>query len=150
MSSEKKLLPVASLQMLWGRIYTIWDPQLAQASLRTRSISFDPFMVEFAEKSFNLGKETFAKLMADLKVVPEFVDSIHAGMQPKHILAMDTIALRGISQTLDNITSGEDGGVDAVNLYDWVKDLITIPTIDALLGPCSPFLKDPSLYDDIW
>lgn len=136
--------------MLWGRIYTIWDPHLAQASLRSRNLSFEPFVLDFAEKAFGLDAIAYKKVMEDPKLVPEFTEAIHASMQPKHVHAMNVKALSYISRTLDAIAPGEDGGIEASNMFDWIKDLITSATTEALLGVHNPFSKDPSLYDDLW
>jgi hypothetical protein len=136
--------------MLWGRIYTIWDPHLAQASLRARSLSFEPFVLDFAEKAFGLDPVAYKKVMEDPKLVPEFTEAIHASMQPKHVHAMNVKALSYISRTLDTIAPGEDGGIEALNMFDWIKDLITTATTEALLGGHNPFSKDPTLYNDLW
>ena len=136
--------------MLWGKIYTIWDPQLAQASLRSRTLSFDPFIVEVAQKSFGLSEETFAKITSNPRLVPDFTEAIHASMQPKYLHAMNVIALNYISRTLDEVSPDESVGLDVPNLYLWIRDLITSATTEALLGNESPFSKDPTLYDDLW
>lgn len=136
--------------MLWGRLYAIWDPSLAQASLKARNLSFEPFVIDFAEKSFDLRGDVLLKATKDPRVVPAFTEAIHSNMQPKHVHAMNVKALSGISKIFDEIKPGENEGLDVENMFDWLKDFITIATTDALLGPHSPFAKDPSLYDDLW
>lgn len=136
--------------MLWGKIYAIWDPTLAQASLRSKALSFEPFVLEFAEKSFNLKGETLKKVLGNPKLVPEFTDAIHASMQPKYVHEMNITALRYMSEVFDGIEPGDEGALVCENMYDWLKDLITVATTQSLLGRHSPFTKDPSLYDDLW
>ncbi|RDW80338.1 cytochrome P450-12 [Coleophoma crateriformis] len=147
---KKHPIPIASLQMLWGKIYTVWDPQLAQASLRTRNLSFGPFVVEFAQKAFGLSAETFAKITDNKDLVPDFTEAIHAGMQPKCLHAMNATALNHISRTLDKVSPDDEGGVAVPNLYLWVRDAITFATAHSLLGKENPFENNPSLVEDLW
>lgn len=135
--------------MLWGKIYTIWDPTLVQASLKSRNLSFEPFTLEFAEKAFGLQGKTLKKIFTP-GLVPKFNEAIHTSMQPKHVHAMNINALKHISQVLDEIAPGEHGGLTIENMFVWFKDLITFATTDALLGPHNPFASDHSLYNDLW
>lgn len=136
--------------MLWGKIYAVWDPQLAQASLRARDLSFEPFVVDFAHKSCNLGDETFAKVTSNPALVPEFIEAIHGSMQPTHLHSMSIIALHRISRILDEIPPNDSGGLTVPNLYLWTRDLISLATMRALLGKQNPFDNDPSLVEDLW
>lgn len=145
-----KDVPIATLQMLWGKLYAVWDPQLVQAALRSRVASQEPFVVEFAQKSFGLSAETFAKVTSNPDLVPAFTDAIHNSMNSRNVNEMNTHSLEYISQTLDNIKAGEDGGLEVPNLYLWVRDIITLATGRSLLGKENPFEKDSSLIECLW
>ncbi|RDW69215.1 cytochrome P450-5 [Coleophoma cylindrospora] len=147
---QKHPIPIASLQMLWGKIYTVWDPQLAQNSLKTRNLSFGPFVVEFAQKSFGLSAETFAKITDNKDLVPNFNEANHAGMQPKPLHAMNATAFNYISRTLDKVSPGDEGGVAVPNLYLWIRDVITFAAAHSLLGKENPWENNPSLVEDMW
>ncbi len=143
-------MPVASLQMLWGKIYAIWDPQLAQNTLRTSTASFDPLVVEFAQKSFGLSEETFAKIRNNPDLVPSFTEAIHASMKASYVHEMNVNALNYISQVLDSSQPGGDDGIDIPNLYLWLREIISSATLKTLFGKENPFEKDPSLIESLW
>jgi hypothetical protein len=148
--SLKQQSPIVSLQMLWGKMYVIWDPNLAQAALRARGPSFEPFVVDFAQKASNLGKDVFARVLSQPKLVPDFTDAIHASMQPALMHKMNVHALKYISGEFDRIRPGTGGGLEAENMYTWIRDLISLASTRALFGKENPFEKDHSLIDDIW
>ena len=131
-------------------MYAVWEPQLAHAALRSRAASRDPFVVEFAQKSFGLSRETFAKVTSNPTLVPTFTEALHSSMNSASVNAMNAHSLKYISQTLDNIKAGEDGGLEVPNLYLWVRDIMTLATSRSLLGKENPFEKDLSLIDRLW
>lgn len=136
--------------MLWGRIYAVWDPSLVQVTLRARNASSEPFIREFAEKSFGLSAETTAKNVESLPGA--FIDATHGSMQPKHVNEMNVIALNYISRTLDGLCRhGDDAFTLTVpNLYLWFRDIITLATTRALLGRENPYEKDTTLIQTAW
>jgi hypothetical protein len=131
--------------MLWGRIYAIWDPLLAQAALRSRAFSFDPFIVDFVKKAFSLRRETFAKINDEM--LADFNDGIHAGMKTSFVLKMNANALNFVSKNFDGI---REDRLEIPNLYLWLRDLVSLATTRALFGKENPFEKDPGLLDDMW
>ncbi|KAH7009976.1 hypothetical protein EDB80DRAFT_892083 [Ilyonectria destructans] len=60
--------------MLNGKMYAIFDPQLIQAVLRKKDASFEPFVTDFAQKTFSLSAHTFAKVKSNSRLVPDFTD----------------------------------------------------------------------------
>ena len=144
--SKKHAVPIASLQMLWGKMYTIWDPYLAQSALRAKTASFEPFESDFSQKTIGLSKAAAAKTTQP-GVLPGLNEVIHVSLRPSSVHAMNVQALTFISRTLDHI--GREG-IEAPNLYLWLRDLITMATTRALYGKENPFEKDPKLSQLHW
>jgi len=138
-------MPIASLQMLWGKIYAIWDPFLAQAVLKSRACSFDEFSKDFAGRIFDLTSKS-SRQVHETKVLDDFNEGIHAGLRPVHIQELSVVACGYISGRLNEVASN---GLEIPNLFLWVREVITIASTRALFGRENPFDKDPSLIEDL-
>jgi hypothetical protein len=147
---KKHPLPIASLQMLWGKMYAVWDPVLVQAVLRSREPSLEPFFLEFAKTVFGLSRELFGKIKggAENGLVNAFVDSIHGSMNASAVQKMNVTAVGFIVEALNEATRA--GTMEQPNMYLWLRDLITIPTTRVLFGKENPFEKDRSLLQTLW
>ncbi|KAH6884112.1 cytochrome P450 [Thelonectria olida] len=156
--------PIATLPMLNGKIYAIFDPHLVQAVLRNKIASFEPFVTDFAQKTFGLTAETFAKITSNSKIVPEFTDAIHASFQTEMLHKMNVHFLSQISARLGAISTGtvtvdaNNGGKEVIvknglqvdNLYLWCRDVMSLATTRALYGNSDPYNADPSLVEMAW
>ncbi len=60
--SKESGLPIATLPMLSGRMYSIWSPDLIHAALRSKALSFEPFMKEFAQPVLGISEDAFAPI----------------------------------------------------------------------------------------
>ena len=54
--SAKKPLPIATLPMINGKLYIITQPTLIQSAYRNKNLSFDPFMIDFAQRMLDLSE----------------------------------------------------------------------------------------------
>jgi hypothetical protein len=150
--------------MLNGKLYAIFDPHLIQAVLRNKIASFEPFVTDFAQKTFGLNAETFAKITSNPKLVPEFTDAIHVSFQTDMLHKMNVHFLGDISAKLGAISTGtakvdvNNGGKEVVikdglqvdNLYLWCRDVMSLATTRALYGNQDPYNADPSLVETAW
>ncbi|KAF4466265.1 7-alpha-hydroxycholest-4-en-3-one 12-alpha-hydroxylase [Fusarium albosuccineum] len=156
-------LPIATLPMLNGKLYSIYDPHLVQAALRSRIASFEPFVVDFAQKTFSLSEETVAKVKAP-DVFNDFNDAIHSSFQAPMLHKMNVAFLASISAKMDpisdgtvhanKVTAGREeviaGGLKVENLYKWCRDVMSLATTKALYGDHDPFSHQPELIEDLW
>ncbi|UNI17574.1 hypothetical protein JDV02_003906 [Purpureocillium takamizusanense] len=157
-------VPLATVPMLNGKLYAIFDPDLIQATLRQRAASFEPFVVGFAQKSFGLSDATFAKITDQPQLVPDFTDAIHRSFHPKALAQMNLHFLRAVSTRLDAVVDAAavdalnagcerraaDGALEVGNLFLWCRDVMSMATTRALYGDSDPFSADPSLIQAIW
>jgi hypothetical protein len=136
-------MPIASLQMLWGKVYAIWDPFLSQAALKSRACSFDAFSMDFAGKVLGLTDES-VRGIRETNVFADFNVGIHEGLRPVHVAEMSSIAGAQIAARLNKIGTT---GFEIPNLFEWVREVISLATTKALFGKENPFEKDPSLIE---
>ncbi|KAF4980542.1 hypothetical protein FZEAL_3477 [Fusarium zealandicum] len=155
--------PIATLPMLSGKIYAIYDPQLVQPALRSKVASFEPFVVDFAQKTFGLSEETFSKVKTH-DCFNNFTDAIHASFQTPMLHRMNVHFLASISAKMDPISDGTvranqvnagreeviSGGLQVENLYLWCRDVMSLATAKALYGDHDPFGGNPSLINEMW
>ncbi|KAH6876823.1 cytochrome P450 [Thelonectria olida] len=155
--------PIATLPMLNGKMYSIYDPNLIQTALRSKTVSLTPFATDFAQKTFGLDDELTAKVKAD-GVFSTFVEVMHASFAAGMVQKMNVHFLANISAKMDPISCGAvrvnevnagkeeviPEGLEVENLYLWIRDVMTLGTTKALYGDHDPFGPNPSLVDEIW
>jgi hypothetical protein len=149
--------------MLNGKLYVVFDPNLLQTLLRNKTASFEPFAIDYAQKTFDLTRETFAKVKVP-GVYDEFTDAIHASFQTASLHQMNVEFLGCISAKLDPMSNGTmranatshgreevvNGALQVDNLYLWCRDVMSLATTKALYGDRDPFGGNPSLIEDMW
>ncbi|KAF4817974.1 25-hydroxycholesterol 7-alpha-hydroxylase [Colletotrichum siamense] len=147
----EKGLPIATLPILNGKLYAIWDPALVQSAYRNKDLSFEPFAVEFAQKDLGLSNDV-AKLLRETDLVPDFFGVIHPALNGAHLHRMNANALKYVSAELDRIGGGvgDESGLDVPNLFAWVRRVMTLATTEGLYGVENPVMKNLTLIDDLW
>ncbi|KPA43946.1 7-alpha-hydroxycholest-4-en-3-one 12-alpha-hydroxylase, partial [Fusarium langsethiae] len=95
---------IATLPMLNGKLYAVFDPSLLQSLLRNKTASFEPFAIDYAKKTFDLTQEEFLKVKAP-GVYDEFTDAIHASFQTASLHQMNVHFLASISAKLDPMSN---------------------------------------------
>ncbi|KAF5538971.1 cytochrome P450 monooxygenase 8B1 [Fusarium phyllophilum] len=160
LSNENPHVQIATLPMLNGKVYAAFDPALLQTLLRNKTASFEPFVFDYAKKTFALKQETFAKVKVP-GVYDEFTEAIHASFQVRHLQQMNVHFLGSIAAKLncatiraDSTNTGKEtvgnGRLHVENLYLWCRDVMSLATTRSLYGDTDPFNRDPSLIDDMW
>ncbi|KAI9163452.1 Cytochrome P459 monooxygenase [Paramyrothecium foliicola] len=144
-------LPIATLPFLGGKVYTIWDPALVSTSLRQKTLTFEPFAVEFVQKMLGMD-DRYYNIFRDTperpSVVPEFFDALHWSVRGDHLHRMNAKALNYLSTRLEEV-AGEKP-IEMKNFYYYLREMITLATTTALLGDANPFLKNSSLSHHMW
>ncbi|KAM0543984.1 hypothetical protein ACHAPJ_012009 [Fusarium lateritium] len=139
---------IATLPILGGKLYVVFDPAIIQSIFRKKSLSFEPFASEFAQRELLISDETAHKLKTT-SLVPDFFAAIHPAMTGDHLHRMNANALNYVSQELATIGDAETP-LKSSNLWLWLRDLITLATSEAMYGPENPIRENKSLVDDLW
>lgn len=139
-------MAIATLPMLGGKMYAVWDTALIQSGLRAKTMSFDAIMVQHAGGLLGLEKES-----VDIARDGMLTDLMHV---TKPILAGEALArinvtvLNHAAIVLNDIRKGK--AYEIPDLYDWVLTTATLATTEALYGLSNPLHRDRSLVDDVW
>lgn len=144
-------LPIATLPILGGKTYAIWDPALIQSALRQKTLSFEPFAVDFVQTMLGMSDKSYVAFRDTPErpsLVPEFFEALHLTVRGEPLHRMNANALNYISDRLDSL-SGEKT-TDVNNFYIWLRELMTLATTTALLGKDNPLLHDGDLVDHLW
>ncbi|PHH86722.1 hypothetical protein CDD83_9832 [Cordyceps sp. RAO-2017] len=145
---KKTKAPIATLPMLGGKTYAIWDPALVQSALRQKTLSFEPFAVDFLQTMLGMKEESYNRFREKPEIVVEFFDALHVTVRGEPLHRMNANALNYISSRLDGMKG--DGKIAVDNFYLWLRELMTLATTTALLGRKNPLLHDGKLVDDLW
>ncbi|KAJ0164930.1 25-hydroxycholesterol 7-alpha-hydroxylase [Colletotrichum tanaceti] len=144
---ENRNMAVATLPILNGKLYGIWEPAVIQSVYRNRLLSFEPFAVEFGQREIGFGN-AMLKVIQETTLLPEFFDSIHQSMTAANLHRMNANALKYVSDALDGVCDGSET-FEATNFFVWVRNLMTMATTEALYGPGNPLRKSANLMEDI-
>ena len=139
-------MAIATLPMLGGKMYAVWDTALIQSGLKAKTMSFDAIMVQHAGGLLGLEKKS-----VDIARDGMLTDLMHV---TKPILTGEALArinvtvLDHAATVLNEIRKGKT--YEVPDLYDWVLNTATLATTEALYGSANPLHRDRSLVDDVW
>lgn len=138
--------------MLTGKVYVVWSPTLIQAGLRAKTMTFDTFALEFAQRIYGVSSVTVELLRGHTEIqdspLARMSSVMHPALSGKHLKDMNTWALSYIAERLNAING--DGGLEAKSLFQWVKQISMVSTGEALYGRQNPLRRDLSLADAMW
>jgi cytochrome P450 len=139
-------MPIASLPILNGKLYAIFDASIIQSAYRNKHLSFAPFVVEFAKRELNFDAEV-DRIIKETDLMKHFFDAVHEGMATQHVHKMNAVALGNVARRWSQL--GAETRID--NVWLWARDLMTVATCEALYGKTHNFMVQGSpLVDDIW
>ncbi|TEA10841.1 Cholesterol 7-alpha-monooxygenase [Colletotrichum sidae] len=144
---EREGVGIATLPILNGKLYGVWDPFLANAVNRNKDLLFEPFAVDFAQLQLGF-RQDIMHILADTDIVKDVFESIRAAMTAPYVRKMNARALNYVSDELQTIAAGKP--LELPNLYLWLRDLMSLATTEALYGHENPLRKDPSLLKEVW
>ena len=139
-------MAIATLPMLGGKMYAVWDTTLIQSGLRAKTMSFDTIMCQHAQgllglqdRSVDLARDG---MLADLMHVTK---PILAG---EPLVRINITVLNHAAIILNRIR--KERAYDIPDFYDWVKITATLATTEALYGGANPLHENRGLLDDVW
>ena len=139
---------LASLPILNGKLYAIWDASLIQSAYANRHLAFAPFIVEFLQREVDYSDEVH-RIVVETTLMDDMFAAIRDAMTLRHTNAMGANALTVIADRLHMIRGDAEWQV-IPNFYLWTRDLMTVATTHGLYGPEDPLQKYPTLVKDMW
>ena len=159
--SQKYNLPIYTLQTLFKRTYVVCSPELVIAAQKdTKNLSFAPFVIAFAPRMFNVGKDDMDIIslnndgrQGDWGLVPETHNGTYAALAPGQELDWMTRTMLDMMSTSlqalhDNIGKSSEGL--EVNLYEWLRAEMSVASTEAVYGPENPFKREAGLVEAFW
>ncbi|KAH8172416.1 cytochrome p450 domain-containing protein [Sarocladium implicatum] len=140
-------MPAASLPILNGKMYTIWDPHLMQGVFRNRVLTVKPYMVKFLKAQVAYPSQ-YDEMVRTSTFMDDTIKCLHSSMSAQNVYRMNANALRYLSGVLDAIPASEP--LEIPNLWLWIRDELTVATCEALYGSHNPFKPGNRLLDDTW
>jgi len=152
MNSLKYPVPAFTLPMFTSKMYVIAAPELQQMALRSQTLDFDPFIVEFGVRLTGCGPEA-AKIFRyvpedpkEMNFLKAFHKALHEHMLPgPKVQRMNASMLGTMAKEVNDI---QDEFKDS--LYIWLRDIFSVATATAVFGSNNPWAKDRGLIDSFW
>ncbi|KAK4147364.1 cytochrome P450 [Dichotomopilus funicola] len=150
--------PIATLPMLWsGKMYAVWDPYLAAAGLRAKTLTTTPHILEVTPTACETGEVTNAVLKEKGEgLVERMMEKVIPGaLKGEGMRGMNEVALRGLGGELSSLAAAGkgngDGWTEVPNLWLFIRHLVTSATTTALYGPeHNPFSVEAGSEDALW
>lgn len=142
-------MPIATIPMLNGKVYAVWDATLIQSAYRNRNLSFIPFALEFGRRELRYDDAT-ERIVQNSGMMEEFFDAMHKGFSAHHTNSMNVTALSCVATQLDGLCAAKGEELVVPNAYLWARDLMTEATCVGLFGSANPFKKNSPLLQDVW
>ena len=144
-NSKEFQLPIATLPVLKGKIYAIWDPILIQSAYCNKNLSFTPYALDNVRAV--TGYDDFSHhIVSSTDVLPVYFRSMYDGTTARHVHQLNVTSLEHVSQYINSIGPK---GLDVPNIYMWLRNLMTVATCEGLFGPRNPIRDDQSV-EDVW
>ncbi|KAL9633344.1 MAG: hypothetical protein Q9164_004754 [Protoblastenia rupestris] len=151
--SAKCRLPIYTLRMLNGKVYVVTSPDLVNAINRnSKVLAFNPFIAQLGKRITGHDEATSQIVQHNLngENVPGYVTEIHdatvstlaPGMALEQMTKTMLLEASACLQALDND--------NVIDLFAWVKHMMTLCSTKAIYGPENPFNRDERLIKAFW
>lgn len=139
--------------MLQGKVYVVTSPDLLTALNRNpKAIAFNPFIAQLGKRITGHDEATGKIVQHNLngeqgsRYVIEVHDGIVAALAPGRTLEnMVKPLLEEASTYFDALVKDNE-----VDLFAWMRQLVTMCSTRAIYGPENPFNKNPRYSDSFW
>lgn len=143
--------------MPWSKVYIVNSPSLVAAADRhSKTVSFAPYVVQFAKRILLSSPKGLDALAANLHEEdgawgcrPETFKAMHVALAPGEDLDCTTRnMLDGVSLLLGSVdTTSNQKNFD---LFSWVRKLITRASTDAIYGASKNPFQDAAVEAGFW
>ncbi|KAL2140136.1 hypothetical protein VTI28DRAFT_4218 [Corynascus sepedonium] len=151
--------PIATLPMLTGKMYAVWDPYLIASGLRTKSLSTTPHLIDAMPRATRVSKATVDLINSPrgLQLLDQvMLHVIPSSLKGASLQTMTKTALADVASQLTSLappSSSSPAPVVLPNAWLWIRHLLTAATTRALYGEGNnnnPFAADPRAEPGLW
>ncbi|KAH6843294.1 hypothetical protein B0I37DRAFT_408164 [Chaetomium sp. MPI-CAGE-AT-0009] len=133
--------PIATLPMLTGKMYAVWDPYLIAAGLRSKSLSTTPHILDATPVVAQVTPHTTALLRGPdgPPLVEDMMQHIiPATLKGANIQHLNQTALASLASQLTALAPSTTP-TRIPNAWLWLRHLLTTATSSAIYGAHDPF-----------
>lgn len=139
--------------MLSRKVYVVTSPDMVNAVNRnSKTVAFNPFIAMLGKRITGHDEATSQIVQHNLngEQGPGYVTDVHDGtvtsLAPGKLLQQTTTAmLQQFSPCLHALTKAGE-----VDLFQWIRSMVTTCSTRALYGPNNPFSQNPHLMKSFW
>ncbi|KAK4081308.1 uncharacterized protein Triagg1_2840 [Trichoderma aggressivum f. europaeum] len=146
--------PAYTLSVMGHKTYVVTTPGLSHAALKSKSMSMEPLIAYVAPKMLGLSKDAGHHFGIDHTGFYNGSPALRERREEfSHALAPGPgVNLPGqmCSDVVTDAVNAFGAEWATRDLYQWLRDVITLGTANGLYGPKSPVAVDKSLIEDIW
>ncbi|GAB1320360.1 hypothetical protein MFIFM68171_10570 [Madurella fahalii] len=135
-------MPICTLPVLTGKIYVINSPALISAAMRSKALSFYPFIQLVSPNAVGMSEVEKAKLK-DPAYIPTATEPIHGSLMGEPLRELAGAGLKRIAVDLNSIRSE-----DITNGLGWLRDVMSQAVMAAIYGEKNPMT--PEVHRHIW
>jgi hypothetical protein len=139
-------MPICTLPILGGKLYVINSPDLASSVIRSRTLSFEPYVTDFIRKMTGIG-DAAMKIYENPQFFSQWLKIVYSSLTGDHLLRVNSAALKVLTSSLGDIPAN---GTVVPDLFLWTRDLMTLASTTSLMGRKNPWKSDLRLFNAYW
>lgn len=139
------------MPLLNKKNYIIFSPHLIQQAMRHRDLDFDLVGLAFARQAADLSDQALGERVKkgpSTYTAETLLAGIKSGLTGHKVKCMTAAMLAHVGSQLNPIDAGQ--GRHIPSLWVWMRDMMTMATVEAFYGHASPFRADPAGLDALW
>ena len=139
------------MPMLNKKNYFIFSPYLVQQAMRSRYLDFDLIGLAFARSVADISNQAMDERVkkGPNTYTTDTVAAIKSGLTGEGLYRLNATMLAYASSQLNAIGAGDEG-LHIPSLWLWMRDMMTMATMEAFYGHANPFRADLAGLDALW
>ena len=141
--------PVVTLPMLNKKTYIIFSPHLAQQGFKHHNLDFDLIGLAFARQVASISDQAMVERVkkGPDTYTTDTLAAIKNGLTGRELHGMNAAMLSYVAGQL-NAISDESSRVPG--LWLWMRDIMSMATVEAFYGHANPFRDDIAFLEHLW
>jgi hypothetical protein len=143
------------MPILGSKTYIFTSPNVVQDCLCKKTLAFEPFVQQFAERELLIKGESLkiVKHWPEDQSEPYLLKDFHAAIHTSLAVGpgleqMNASVLSSVADIINSINGNRE--LEVSSFYLWLRNAFTFATSKALFGTHDPLGIDPSLCDAAW
>lgn len=144
-------VPAITIPMLNEKLYVLFSPHLAQQAMRQRNLDFDPVALSFNKDVAGISDQAMSERVkkGSNTYTSEAMAGIKTGLMAPALYRTNDALLSYVASQLNAIGAGGEG-LHLPSIWIWMRDMMSMATMEAFFGRDNPFRADPTSLESIW